>query len=106
MNKNQIPEVVARYIWLKAEGVSNIESPDYIKEVLASAEVATKWLLVDITNYSLYLYGQPTHCFDADKIKWNIIIRYAKAWEKFVALNDSEYELTWEDIVIADSEKY
>ncbi|MBT3727543.1 hypothetical protein HOG21_08050 [bacterium] len=21
-----------------------------------------------MTNYSLYLYGQPTHCFDADKI--------------------------------------
>jgi len=103
--KNEIPDVVARYIWLKAENVSNIATPDYIKEVLASAEVASKWLLVDITNYSLYLYGQPTHCFDADKIEWNIVIRYAKAWEKFVGLNDWEYELSIEDIVIADDKK-
>jgi len=103
--KNEIPDVVARYIWLKAENVSNITTPDYIKEVLASAEVASKWLLVDITNYSLYLYGQPTHCFDADKIEWNIVIRYAKAWEKFVGLNDWEYELSIEDIVIADDKK-
>lgn len=103
--KNEIPNVVARYIWLKAENVSNIETPEYIKEVLNSADIASKWLLIDITNYSLYLYGQPTHCFDADKIKWNIIIRYAKDWESFTALNDQEYKLSSEDIVIADQEK-
>lgn len=103
--KNEIPNIVARYIWLKIENVENIESPDYIKQVLNSAEVNTKWLLIDISNYSLYLYGQPTHCFDADTIKWNIIIRFAKDNEKFLALNDNEYKLTSEDIVIADEEK-
>ena len=102
---NQITDVVNRYIWLKIENVSNTETPNYIKEVLNSAEVSSKWLLIDISNYALYLYGQPTHCFDANKINWNIIIRYAKQWEKFIALNDSEYELSTEDIVIADKEK-
>lgn len=72
---------------------------------MASSDIASKWLLIDLSNYSLYLYGQPTHCFDADKIEWNITIRYARAWEKFVALNDSEYELSSEDIVIADDKK-
>ena len=103
--KNEITEVVSRYMWLKVENVANIESPDYIKQVLASSDIASKWLLIDLSNYSLYLYGQPTHCFDADKIEWNITIRYARAWEKFVALNDSEYELSSEDIVIADDKK-
>lgn len=102
---NKIPEVVSRYIWLKVSNVKNIESPEYIKEVLSSAEVNSKWLLIDISNYSLYLYGQPTHCFDTDKIVWKITIRYANAGEKFIALNDSEYELTNEDIVIADDKK-
>lgn len=103
--KNEIQEQVKRYIWLKIENVSNSETPDYIKDVLNSAEINSKWLLIDISNYSLYLYGQPTHCFDADKISWNITIRFAKDWEKFLSLNDTEYKLSSEDIVIADSEK-
>ncbi len=103
--KNEITEEVKRYIGLKIENVANIESPDYIKKVLTSADISSKWLLIDISNYSLYLYWQPTHCFDADKIKWNITIRFAKDWEKFLALNDNNYELTNYDIVIADDEK-
>ncbi len=103
--KNEIPELVARYIWLKAKNVSNIKTPEYISQVLSSAWVNSKWLLIDISNYSLYLYGQPTHCFDADKIEWNIIIRKAKDGEKFVALDDKEYKLSKEDIVIADKIK-
>ena len=103
--KNEIPEVVSRYIWLKISNVKNIESPEYIKNVLSSSEVNSKWLLIDISNYSLYLYGQPTHCFDEGKIDGNIIIRFAKNKEKFIALNDIEYELSSEDIVIADNKK-
>ncbi len=103
--KNEIPNIVKRYIWLKIENVSNSETPDYIKQVLSSAEVTSKWLLIDISNYSLYLYGQPTHCFDADKISGNITIRYAIKDEAFNGLNDVEYKLSTEDIVIADSEK-
>lgn len=102
---NEVTNVVSRYMWLRVENVANIESPNYVKQVLASSDIASKWLLIDLSNYSLYLYGQPTHCFDADKIVWNITIRYAKKWEKFVALNDSEYELNSDDIVIADDEK-
>ena len=91
-----------RYKWLKVSWVENIESPDYIKKVIWSADCMSKWLLVDLSNYSLYLYGQPTHMFDADKLKWNICVRYAENGEKFLALDDKEYELTNEDIVIAD----
>ncbi len=101
--KNEIPEVVRRYIGLKVESVQNIASPDYIKSILAAAEVDSKWLLVDITNYCLNLYGQPTHCFDADKIDGTITIRYAQDGETFTALNDKEYKLSPQDIVIADN---
>lgn len=99
---NEIPELVSRYIWVQINNVLNIETPKYIKQILDSAWVASKGLLIDISNYSLYLYGQPTHCFDADKITWKIVVRKAKDGEKFTALNDSEYELNSSDIVIAD----
>jgi phenylalanyl-tRNA synthetase beta chain len=79
--------VVSRYLAVKIDGLKNIESPEYIKQVLASAEVASKGLLVDVSNYSLYLYGQPIHCFDADKIEGQFRVRYAKKGEKFLALD-------------------
>jgi len=103
--KNHIPQKVKRYIWIKVNNVKNIKSPKYIKEVLNSFDTGSKWLLIDITNYCLYLYWQPTHCFDSDKIKWNIEIRFAKEWEYFLSLKDLEYKLSKTDIVIADSEK-
>lgn len=100
--QNYIPEAVKRYIGLKVSGVSNIPAPEYVKEVLKSHDIESKGMLVDITNYSLYLYGQPTHCFDADKLSGNIHIRFAKQGESFLALNDKEYILKESDIVIAD----
>jgi len=100
--KNEIQDIVRRYIGLKIEWVSNIESPKYIKDILSAAEVESKGLLVDVTNYCLNLYWQPTHCFDADKLNWSITVRYAKDGETFTALNDKEYKLSPEDIVIAD----
>jgi len=101
---NEITDHVSRYSALKIENVENITTPDYIKQVLDSAQIASKGLLIDISNYSLYLYGQPTHCFDADKITGNITIRFAKDGEEFTALNDSKYTLSNQDIVIADDE--
>jgi len=82
--------------------VRNTPSPQHILEVLASQNIASKGFLVDISNYSLYLYGQPTHCFDADTLTGNIHIRYAQDGEEFTALNDKTYILSSEDIVIAD----
>lgn len=100
--KNDIPQVVKRYMGLKVSNVKNIPSPDYVLDVIKSHGIDSKGLLVDITNYSLYLYGQPTHCFDADKLTGSIHIRYAKDGETFTALNDKSYTLTTSDIVIAD----
>jgi len=100
--RNDIPHIVKRYMGLKVSGVSNIQSPDYVKDVLASHDIEPKGLLIDVTNYSLYLYGQPTHCFDSDKLTGNIHIRYAQDGETFTALNDKQYTLTSNDIVIAD----
>lgn len=100
--KNHIPNIVKRYMGLKVSGVKNIDSPQYVKDVLVSHDIDSKGILVDITNYSLYLYGQPTHCFDADKLKGNIHIRYAKDGEEFTALNDKTYKLSSSDIAIAD----
>ncbi len=103
---NEIPEKVARYMALKISGVKNSENTDEeILDILSANYVESKGFLVDLSNYSLYYYWQPTHIFDADKINWNITLRFAKSWENFIGLDDKEYKLTSEDIVVSDSEK-
>lgn len=103
--KNSIPNFVKRYSLLKINWVANIESNEEIKTIIKAAGHGEKWLLVDASNYSLYFYWQPAHIFDADKIVWNIEVRFWKSWEKFIALDNKEYEISEKDIVIADSEK-
>ena len=103
--KNLIPEVVNRYTLLKISWVENIKSNSEIKTIINAAWHSEKWLLVDISNYSLYFYWQPAHIFDADKIVWEITVRFAKDGETLEALDDKTYNLSSKDIVIADSEK-
>lgn len=103
--KNEIPEVVKRYSLLKISWVENGTSRDEIKTIIEAAGHSVKWLLVDVSNYSLYFYGQPAHIFDADTIEGNIMVRYAKNGETLEALDDKIYELSEKDIVIADDKK-
>jgi len=60
---------------------------------------------VDFSNLFMNITWQPVHFFDADKIKWSIIVRQAKDWEKFVDLFEKEHTLQATDMVIADEEK-
>jgi phenylalanyl-tRNA synthetase beta chain len=49
--------------------------------------------------------GQPTHAFDADKLKGGIEVRLARKGEKFLALDGKTYSLTPNDLIIADQER-
>ena len=59
---------------------------------------------IDATNYICYDMAQPMHCFDADEIHGNIIVRMAGAGEEFTDLFGNKHELVTTDIVITDSE--
>ena len=61
--------------------------------------------LVDITNYITLDYCRPLHVFDLDKIKGNIKIRYAHKGEQFIGLDENNYVLDDNMIVICDDEK-
>lgn len=103
--ENKIPKEVKRYSLTQVSWVENIASNQEIKTIIEAAWHAVKWLLVDISNYSLYFYGQPAHIFDADTIDGHITVRYAKSGETLDALDDKTYELCEKDIVIADKSK-
>ncbi len=94
------------YTGVYIEGLTNQQTPDFIKDRLLACGIRSISLVVDITNYVLLETGQPLHAFDADLIKGQqIIVRHAKASEKFTAINGTEYALESQDIVIADAER-
>ncbi len=59
---------------------------------------------IDATNYICYDMAQPMHCFDADEIHGDIIVRLANAGEEFTDLFGNKHELADTDIVITDSD--
>ena len=61
--------------------------------------------LVDVTNYLTVDYCRPLHVFDLDKIEGNITIRNSKKGEKFIGLDEKEYTLDNDMIVICDEKK-
>ncbi len=66
--------------------------------------------VVDVTNYILYLYGQPLHAFDYDTLKAedgsvSVIVRAAEDGEKLTTLDGEERELTSDMTVIATPER-
>jgi phenylalanyl-tRNA synthetase beta chain len=82
------------------------ESPDWIKERLEVCGLKPINNIVDITNYVMLELGQPLHAFDLEKIEGKkIIVRFAKKGEKILTLDNEEYSLDKEILVIADSKK-
>ena len=60
--------------------------------------------VVDATNYVLMELGHPTHAFDQRFIRGNkIVVKKAKAKEKFVTLDEKEQKLTNQDLMICDA---
>lgn len=96
---------VLAYHLLKIENIPASESPFSVKYFLKKSAQPCKFDLVDMTNYIMTELWQPMHAFDADKIDWFVTVRMAKDWEKIIALNNEEYELTSKDLVIADNSK-
>lgn len=87
--------------------IENVEvkpSPEWLREIMFSIGLKSINNIVDITNFILHGYGQPLHAFDADTIKdKKVLIKHLPNNTIFKALDDKEYLLNADDIVICDS---
>jgi len=89
----------------KIENVKVGPSPDWLRAKIESVGIRSINNIVDISNFVMLELGQPTHAFDADKLKGGINVRLARDGEKFLALDGKTYSLTPENLVIADQER-
>ncbi|HJT82646.1 MAG TPA: phenylalanine--tRNA ligase subunit beta [Chthoniobacterales bacterium] len=80
-------------------------SPDWLRLKIEGLGIRSINNIVDISNFVMLELGQPTHAFDADKLKSGIDVRLAREGEKFLALDGKTYSLTPENLMIADDER-
>lgn len=87
--------------------INNIKmspSNEKIASRLSAIGINPKNAPIDATNYVCYDLGQPMHCFDADEVHGDIIVRNAKCGEEFTDLFGNKHNLIESDLVIADSQ--
>ena len=84
------------------KGVTNQESPKWLKEKILSLGQKPISAIVDITNFVMLDLNRPLHAYDADKINTEIIVRNSKKGESFLALDNKEYILDDGMCVISD----
>ena len=98
-------EACPRYTGVTVRGVTVKESPQWLKDALATIGLRPINNVVDITNFLLHGMGQPLHCFDVAKVAGGrIVVKNAKEGEKFVTLDGVERTLDSRDLMICNAE--
>jgi phenylalanyl-tRNA synthetase beta chain len=89
----------------KIDNVKVGPTPQWLRAKIESVGVRSINNIVDISNFVMLEFGQPTHAFDADKLNGSINVRLARDGEKFLALDGKTYSLGPDNCVIADQER-
>jgi phenylalanyl-tRNA synthetase beta chain len=89
----------------KIDNVTVGPSPQWLRAKIESVGIRSINNIVDISNLVMLELGQPTHAFDADKLKGRINVRLARHGEKFLALDGETYSLKPDNCVVTDQER-
>src|SRR5262249_7769798 len=80
-------------------------SPQWLRAKIESVGIRSINNIVDISNFVMLELGQPTHAFEANKLKGGINVRLARDGERFLTLDGKTYSLKPDNCVIADQER-
>src|SRR5437870_2847915 len=89
----------------KIDNVTVGPSPQWLRAKIETVGIRSINNIVDVSNFVMLELGQPTHAFDADKLKGGINVRLAHDGEKFLALDGKTYSLKPDNCVVADQER-
>ncbi|MBQ3132686.1 MAG: phenylalanine--tRNA ligase subunit beta [Clostridia bacterium] len=99
-------DLCPRYLGHYVRNITAGPSPRWLKRRLALCGLRSISNVVDITNYVMLEIGQPMHAFDMDTLEsTRILVRRATEGEKIVTLDEKEFTLSPQNLVICDGEK-
>ena len=102
----EAPDLCPRYIGHYVRNITPGPSPRWMKRQLALCGLRSISNVVDITNYVMLEIGQPMHAFDMDTLEsCQIIVRRAKDGEEITTLDEKNFKLTPNNLVICDGSK-
>lgn len=97
------PELCGRFSGRVIRGIDpQAHTPQWMVQRLARCGQRSVSALVDISNYVMFEWGQPTHVFDLDRIHGGLHVRWARQGESLKLLNGQTVTLTEDVGVIAD----
>lgn len=89
------PHLCPRFTAGFIEGVTVGTSPLWMQRRLRLSGMRPINTIVDISNYVMLEWGQPTHTFDADLVQdHHLIVRLSRPGERLVTLDGKERDLT------------
>ncbi len=101
----ECPELCPRFTARVFHDVTIAPSPPWLKARLMAAGQRPINNVVDITNYTMLLSGQPLHAFDLDRIAGRrLVVRRAHDGEQVQTLDGQTRTLDAEMVVIEDGE--
>ncbi len=99
------PTLASRYTAIRLTNIQIGSSPKFIQDRLVLSGMRPINNVVDITNYVMLETGQPLHAFDAAKVIGPVNVRTAYVNESISALDDKDYKLDSDMLLIADGKK-
>ena len=97
-------EACPRYCAVTIKDCKIGESPEWLKEKLETIGCRSINNVVDVTNYIMFAYGQPLHCFDADMIEGKkVVVRTMPEGTPFVTLDGEDPKLSELDLAICNA---
>ena len=99
-------EACRRYACVSVTDCEVKESPEWLKTRLTTVGLRPINNIVDITNYIMFAYGQPLHCFDADMVTGRkIVVKTMPEGTPFQTLDGVEHKLSDRDLAICNTEE-
>ena len=97
-------EACPRYCAVTLTDCEVKESPEWLQQRLRAIGLRPINNIVDITNYIMFAYGQPLHCFDADMIEGRkVVVKTMPEGTPFVTLDGQEHKLSDRDLAICNA---
>lgn len=91
-----------RFVSARLRLKNDVKTPQWLVDNLEANGYVAHNPVVDITNFVMLELGQPSHAYDAHKVRGPLTVRFAQRGEKLTTLDDEVRALHAEDLVVAD----